>query len=127
MADQEETKPTETKVEETAEDKKEEEPAKAAEEEKPKEEKKEEPKEEESTATFEPVVSYLFNMLLLVFMFGYTMGVCALVLIDIQRFIYVLYRGWVRSIRGRRGIHHQQLIFTANNLWCTQILIGIKV
>jgi len=62
MADQEETKPTETKVEETAEDKKEEEPA-AKTEEPAKEEKKEEPKEEESTATFEPVVSCYFILL----------------------------------------------------------------
>ena len=57
MSDEQETKPTETKAEETtAEVKKEEEPA-AEKEEEPK---KEEPKEEESTATFEPVVSFLY-------------------------------------------------------------------
>ena len=73
MADQEETKPTETKVEEPAEDKKEEEPAKT--EESPKEEKKEEPKEEESTATFEPVVSQLFLYYLCFSIFGIRWGI----------------------------------------------------
>ena len=45
-------------------------------------------------------------MLLLVFMFGIRWGMRP-VLIDIQRFIYVLYRGWVRWYPVRQDKHQQ--------------------
>ena len=121
MADQEETKPTETKVEETppAEDKKEE-PAKAAEEEKPKEEKKEEPKEEESTATFEPVVSYAQYDC--VYCVWYTAGY----ILRKYQFngVYVALLGG-ECVVPREADKHQQLISQPIILWCIHGLLGV--